>query len=188
MTADLRAQPHPPDPPTTVWIPPTGDLPHGASDNVAGVPWWVLARLVSQFAIEGRAAVVLDGLGSTIQLSRAVDDGATQPGLVILSLATGESPSAPIGSASTRLGSPGCLAVALPPAMANDGLPGGLVARARATGLIYLQHLVVVDAAVAGDTIQASQRAVPNGPAVHLRVHRDVLIFTQPTTSGAAHA
>jgi hypothetical protein len=67
--------------------------------------------------------------------------------------------------------------------LAKD-VAGETVAAARAAGMVYLQHIVAVDAAVSGDVIDVPAAARPVGPALHARVHRDVLIFTQPAASG----
>ena len=70
---------------------------------------------------------------------------------------------------------------------------GEVIAAARAAGFAYLQHLVVIDAPVAGDAIPVPPRAAwpakiaveSAGTRVHARVHHDVLIFTR-TSKGAA--
>ena len=59
-------------------------------------------------------------------------------------------------------------------------LAGHAVAAARAAGLIYAQHIVLVHAAISGDHLDpeplpASQRSQPGGS----RIHSDLLVFTK---------
>jgi hypothetical protein len=61
----------------------------------------------------------------------------------------------------------------------------GLVEVATAAGLSYLQHIVAVRAAVAGDHFTPPEAAAvptPSG-AAHLKVHRDLMIFTRTGTA-----
>jgi hypothetical protein len=64
--------------------------------------------------------------------------------------------------------------------------PGGVIAAARAAGLIYAQHIVALHAAITGGqltpgppgTARPDQAAGP--PAVCASVHSDLLVFTKP--------
>jgi hypothetical protein len=88
------------------------------------------------------------------------------------------------GGLRRRLRPGGILAVVLgtgyrhPPADA-----AGLVDVAAAAGLSYLQHIVAVHAVATGDQFtppdHATAAPAPGG-AAHLKVHRDLMIFTRP--------
>jgi hypothetical protein len=77
----------------------------------------------------------------------------------------------------------GVLAVAAGPAAPGGttaGTAGSVVAAARAAGLVYAQHIVLVRAAIDGDSLTPADpdpgQAVPGGrPA-----HDDLLVFTKP--------
>jgi hypothetical protein len=61
-------------------------------------------------------------------------------------------------------------------------LVGGTVPAARAAGLVYAQHIVLVHAAITGDHLEpgeptAAGSAVPPGG---IRAHSDLLVFTKP--------
>jgi hypothetical protein len=77
----------------------------------------------------------------------------------------------------------GILAVVTSPATSGKltDLAGYAVATARAAGLIYAQHIVLVHAAIDGDQLAPGPRAAgaaaqPGGR----RVHSDLLVFTKP--------
>jgi len=60
-------------------------------------------------------------------------------------------------------------------------LAGGVVASARAAGLTYAQHIVLLHAAIDGDRLGcASPPAGTSGPGSGARIHSDLLIFTKP--------
>jgi hypothetical protein len=64
--------------------------------------------------------------------------------------------------------------------------PGEAITQARAAGLIYAQHIVALHAPICGsqltprpdDTARPDQAA--GLPAVHIRIHTDLLVFTKP--------
>jgi hypothetical protein len=58
-----------------------------------------------------------------------------------------------------------------------DEPTGSAVAAARAIGLIYAQHIVLIHAAIDGDHLKPSP--LPAGPG-GIAVHSDLLIFTKP--------
>ena len=64
--------------------------------------------------------------------------------------------------------------------------PGEVIAAARAAGLIYAQHIVAVHAAITGGQLApgppgaARPDEACGPPAVHARVHSDLLVFTKP--------
>ncbi|MGH3224539.1 MAG: hypothetical protein ACRDPY_38640 [Streptosporangiaceae bacterium] len=67
--------------------------------------------------------------------------------------------------------------------------PGEVIAAARAAGLIYAQHIVALHAAITGGQLTPS---MPGGarpdetaspPAVHARIHSDLLVFTKIGTA-----
>ena len=67
----------------------------------------------------------------------------------------------------------------------RHGLPGDLaghvVAAARAAGLVYAQHIVLVHAAIDGDRLDpASPAPGTASPPGGTRVHADLLVFTKP--------
>jgi hypothetical protein len=87
------------------------------------------------------------------------------------------------GGLRRRLRPGGILAVVLgtdhsnPPADA-----AGLVDLAATAGLSYLQHIVVVHAAATGDRLTPPDHQAAKlgaGGAAHLKVHRDLMIFTR---------
>jgi hypothetical protein len=92
------------------------------------------------------------------------------------------------GGLRRRLRPGGILAVVLgdsnPPADA-----AGLVDVATAAGLSYLQHIVAVHAVATGDQLtppdHATAAPAPGG-AAHLKVHRDLMIFSRPGTSAGS--
>lgn len=146
------------------------------------VAWWVVARLVSQLTTPDRAVVHVDGSGrSTVLSVAATAEGGT--GLVVIELPDEAPTGERLGAACRLLSMTGTLAVVLPSGHGDD-LAGQTVAAARAAGLVYLQHIVALDAPVSDDTIDVPAWAKPVGATAHVRVHRDVLIFTQPGISG----
>jgi hypothetical protein len=76
---------------------------------------------------------------------------------------------------------PGGLLAVLTSAARAPGLPGDVVARARAAGLGYTQHIVLVHAVIRGDSLDGPQP--PPGldsAGVHAAAHTDLLLFTAP--------
>ena len=63
---------------------------------------------------------------------------------------------------------------------AAGGVPdlGLAVARARAAGLVYTQHIILIHAAIDGDQFRPSPR--PARPPAGGRIYTDLLIFTKP--------
>jgi hypothetical protein len=60
-------------------------------------------------------------------------------------------------------------------------LAGHAVAAARAAGLVYAQHIVLVHAAIDGDHLAPGPAATaPAGRAGGTQVHSDLLVFTKP--------
>jgi hypothetical protein len=99
--------------------------------------------------------------------------------------ADGEQDPGPLFAACQRVLRPGgVLAVITGPAAPDVTLTdtaGSLVAAARAAGLVYAQHIVLVHAAIrdsqlAPDPAAGGAAALPGG----CRVHSDLLIFTKP--------
>jgi hypothetical protein len=64
--------------------------------------------------------------------------------------------------------------------------PGEVIAAARASGLVYAQHIVALHAAITdGQLTPAPPDAAcpdepPGPPAVCARIHSDLLVFTKP--------
>jgi len=73
----------------------------------------------------------------------------------------------------------GVLAVIAGPA-AEGGTAGGIVAAARAAGLVYAQHIVLVRAAIDGDRLDPAAPDPGPGPDLPGPVHDDLLVFTKP--------
>jgi len=76
---------------------------------------------------------------------------------------------------------PGGLLSVLTSAACAPGQAGRVVARARAAGLGYTQHIVLVHAVIRADSFDWPQLPPdPNGPLVHAAAHTDLLLFTAP--------
>ena len=75
---------------------------------------------------------------------------------------------------------PGGLLAVLTSAARAPGQAGRVVARARAAGLSYTQHIVLVHAVIRGDSLDGPQLPHPPGPLVHAAAHTDLLLFTAP--------
>jgi hypothetical protein len=81
----------------------------------------------------------------------------------------------------------GLLAVLAGPPPAS-GLPdlGLAVARARAAGLVYAQHIILIHAAIDGDQLRPFPAPRPAAPGCLResppggRIHTDLLIFSKP--------
>ncbi len=139
--------------------------------------------------------------GGPQRLLRAGSAEAGQAALVITTACAtpGCPPPAPDGGETGAAGpgaDPGLLYAACQRALAPGGLlviitsaarqpahPGGLIAHARAAGLVYTQHIIAVHARIHASHLLA---AVPSpapgqeaGPARHLPIHTDLLVFTQ---------
>jgi hypothetical protein len=98
---------------------------------------------------------------------------------------TGQDPG-PMFAACERVLRPGgVLAVIAGPAAPGGtlaGTAGSLVAAARAAGLVYAQHIVLVRAAIDGDRLAPADPDPDPGPAVPggRPAHDDLLVFTKP--------
>jgi len=57
---------------------------------------------------------------------------------------------------------------------------GSVVAAARAAGLVYAQHIVLVRAAIDGDRLDPAAPDPGPGPDLPGPVHDDLLVFTKP--------
>jgi hypothetical protein len=65
--------------------------------------------------------------------------------------------------------------------------PGEVIAAARAAGLVYAQHIVALHAAITGGQLAPAPPGAARAddeaggpPAVHARIHSDLLVFTKP--------
>ena len=86
------------------------------------------------------------------------------------------------GGLRRRLRPGGILAVILGTADGQPADAAGLVDVAAAAGLSYLQHIVAAHATAAGDQLTPPDHPVATptpGAAAHLKVHRDLMIFTR---------
>jgi hypothetical protein len=67
--------------------------------------------------------------------------------------------------------------------------PGEVIAAARAAGLVYAQHIVALHAAITGGQLTPGPPGAPRPdetagpPAVHARIHSDLLVFTKIGTA-----
>jgi hypothetical protein len=80
---------------------------------------------------------------------------------------------------------PGGLLAVLTSAARAPRLPRDVVARARAAGLGYTQHIVLVHAVILRDSLDGSQ--LPGGArrvGVHAAAHTDLILFTAPGGAG----
>ena len=85
-----------------------------------------------------------------------------------------------IGACARALRPGGLLAI-LTSAARAPGQAGRVVARARAAGLGYTQHIVLVHAVIRGDSLDGPQLPPrPPGPPAHAAAHTDLLLFTVP--------
>jgi len=78
---------------------------------------------------------------------------------------------------------PGGLLAVIAGRPAGGGVPdlGLAVARARAAGLVYAQHIILIHAAVDGDQLRPfpAPRPAPPGRPPGARIHTDLLIFSK---------
>jgi hypothetical protein len=85
-----------------------------------------------------------------------------------------------IGACAQTLRPGGLLAVRTSAGRA-PGQAGRVVARARAAGLRYTQHIVLVHAVISGNSLDGPRLPPhPHGPPVHAAAHTDLLLFTAP--------
>jgi hypothetical protein len=110
----------------------------------------------------GQAALAITGRGDAGGVLYAACERVLRPGGVLAVI-----------TASTRR----------PGGLRDD--PGGAIAAARAAGLIYAQHIIALHAAITGGQLtpgppDAARPDEADGPpAVHARVHSDLLVFTK---------
>ena len=124
--------------------------------------------------------------GGPARLLAAGDPGAGTAALVIAGC-PGPEPDGGglLYAACERVLRPGGVLAVITPgpgdgSVAGD-LPGHVVAAARAAGLSYAQHIVLVHAAVDGDRLDpASPASCTAGPPGGTRAHSDLLVFTKP--------
>jgi hypothetical protein len=139
--------------------------------------------LAAAAAAAGRTAIILNpgtqpGRGAVLAVSAACTC-PTDPGLGGLG-ADDPGLNDDIQACAAALRPGGLLAV-LTSAARAPGLPGRVVARARAAGLGYTQHIVLVHAVISGDNLDGPQP--PQGldsAGVHAAAHTDLLLFTAP--------
>jgi hypothetical protein len=199
------ARPAGPGVPLSVWagLPAPDCAPPGQS--CGPVTTAVAARVTGSFSRPGDLVVAVDGSpaaaeaaacagrlvlslapGGPARLLAAGGPGAGTAALVIVGC-PGPEPDGGglLYAACERVLRPGGVLAVITPGPGGDGPPGDLdgqvVAAARAAGLGYAQHVVLVHAAVDGDRLDpagpASGTASPPGGT---RVHSDLLVFTKP--------
>ena len=88
-------------------------------------------------------------------------------------------------AACQRVLAPGGVLAVITASRASGGqladLAGHAVAAARAAGLVYAQHIVLVHAAIDGDHLTPDPAATaPASRAGGTQIHSDLLVFTKP--------
>jgi hypothetical protein len=66
------------------------------------------------------------------------------------------------------------------PGGTHTGTAGSVVAAARAAGLVYAQHIVLVRAAIDGDRLAPAAPGAGSAAPGGCPVHDDLLVFTKP--------
>ena len=130
----------------------------------------------------GQAALAITGCGAAAAAWACPGERAAGPGVLY--------------AACQRVLRPGgVLAVITVSTRRPGGLqddPGEVISRARAAGLVYAQHIVALHVPITGSQITPAPGAAARpgegaGPAnVHVRVHSDFLVFTQPGTPASS--
>ena len=129
--------------------------------------------------------------GSLAQLLAAGDPDAAQAALAITSNCPGPSTCANDGqghgllyAASERVLRPGGVLAVITtshsPGTQIVGDAGQAVAHARAAGLIYAQHIVLMHAAISGDQLAPDPTAAAIARPGGIPIHSDLLVFTKP--------
>jgi modification methylase len=125
----------------------------------------------------GQAALVITTACATPGCPPPAPGGAAGP-----AAAPGAEPGV-LYAACQRVLAPGGLLVIITSAARQPGHPGELIAHARAAGLIYTQHIIAVHARIRGGHLITAVPALPpgppEGPARHLPIHTDLLVFAQ---------
>jgi hypothetical protein len=116
-------------------------------------------------------------------VSACPEPACRPPGLVAGDANGGGDPGLP-WPACQRVLRPGGLLAVITAAVWRPGWSGQLIAHARAAGLMYVQHVIVLHAALGDDRLlsswpQLAARATP-ADSLHLPVHTDLLLFAQP--------
>jgi hypothetical protein len=119
----------------------------------------------------GRAALAITGCHGPGCCSLREPGGADDPALVY--------------AACQRVLAVGGVLAAITASSAEDGqladLAGHAVAAARAAGLVYAQHIVLVHAAIDGDHLTPGPAvAAADSRAGGTQIHSDLLVFTKP--------
>jgi hypothetical protein len=109
--------------------------------------------------------------------------GCRPPGPAAGDTGRGGDPGLPWAACQRALRPGGLLAV-ITAAVRHPGWAGQLIAHARAAGLVYAQHVIVLHAALGDDGLLSSSpqlavRVTSAGP-LHLPVHTDLLLFARP--------
>jgi hypothetical protein len=135
----------------------------------------------------GPAALLRDGCRAAGQAALAVITACPAP-CCDPAYATSSTDAAPeiLYAACQRVLMPGGVLVVITTAARAPACPAGVIARARAAGLVYAQHIIALHAPVRDSRLHPP--AGPPGPrpdGVHLPAHSDFLIFT--STGGPRH-
>ena len=112
--------------------------------------------------------------------------GCREPGPAAGRSGGGTGPGLP-WAACKRVLRPGGLLAVITTTVRRPGWAGQLIAHARSAGLVYVQHVVAVHAALGEDRLLSPPVPHPAAQAVaspadtrHLPVHTDLLLFGQP--------
>jgi hypothetical protein len=153
---------------------------------VAGLPASVdpAARPLARLRRGGPGALLAPGDPDAGQAALAIT-GCHGPGCCTSQEPGGADGPALVYAACQRVLAPGGILAVITASRADDGqltdLAGHAVAAARAAGLVYAQHIVLVHAAIDGDHLTPDPTAT--APASHAggtQIHSDLLVFTKP--------
>lgn len=191
--APTRPAPRTPLPPPTIWLRETRDSRPSADE-----PWpcrsWIFDRIAGEFQ-RGPKGSLLRGTAPCTGVHPTPPRGRHRRSHLTV-LCDWHAPRAEdlIHGAADDLMPGGILAV-LTSNRTHDGhfraRCGDLVAHARTTGLLYLQHIVTIHADVISDRLvpHPLPPALPRPAAGHLPIHSDVLVFAAPRPGdGVVHA
>jgi hypothetical protein len=93
-------------------------------------------------------------------------------------------------AACQRMLAPGGLLVVITSTARHPAAAGEVIARARAAGLAYAQHIIAMHARIRGGCLAGPWPVLagpaPGDPGLHRSVHTDLLVFTQPGTPASS--
>jgi hypothetical protein len=148
----------------------------------AGTGLPVSAAPAARLRPGGPGALLAPGDPDAGQVVLAIT-GCHGPGCCSPEPGGGEDP-ALVHAACQRVLAPGGVLAVITASRAGGGqladLAGHTVAAARAVGLVYAQHIVLVHAAIDGDHLAPDPAAAAASRAGGTQIHSDLLVFTKP--------